>query len=262
VLDYILQGFELRSIEMKNLKTIAVFALALGLLSAPLFAADDALTKLPFAKKLQLAKAGDPDAKMAVGEAYEKGQGVLSSGSNAAKWYREAALVGNVEAQFRLAKLVSTGAPGLKVDKPTALKLLEAAAKRGHAPSQNLYGLMLQNGDGLVKDEKQAVEWYRKAADQGLAVAQNNLGVMVLNGTGTTRSVDEAFQLFSKGAKGKDAWAMNNLGGMYEMGWGTTKDLEKAKAYYKQAATDGNAIAVKNLARLGVVWPETTALKP
>jgi uncharacterized protein len=247
---------------MTKLKTIAIVALALALQHLPLFALEAALINLPFAKKLQLAKAGDPDAKMAVGDAYEKGDGVPLSGSKAAKWYREAALVGNVEAQFRLAKLVSKGAPGLKVDKPTALKLLETAAKKGHAPSQNLYGLMLQNGDGLVKDEKQAVTWYRKAADQGLAVAQNNLGVMVLNGNGTTRNIDDAFRLFTKAADGKDAWAMNNLGGMYEMGWGAPKDVEKAKTLYKQAATGGIEIAIKNLTRLGVVWPESTALKP
>jgi uncharacterized protein len=247
------------------MKTTRIFALALLVLclqQLSAFSAEIALANLPFEKKLQLAKAGDPDAKMAVGEAYEKGEGVPASGSKAAKWYREAALVGNVEAQFRLAKLVSKGAPGLKVDKATALKLLETAAKKGHAPSQNLYGLMLQNGDGLVKDEKQAVEWYRKAANQGLAVAQNNLGVMVLNGTGTTRNIDDAFKLFSKAADGKDAWAMNNLGGMYEMGWGTAKDVEKAKSFYKQAATGGIEIAVKNLSRLGVVWPEATAAKP
>lgn len=247
---------------MKLKTSIALVVLALAIQQLPASAADDVLATLPFAKKLQLAKAGDPDAKMAVGESYEKGDGVPQSGVKAAKWYREAALVGNVEAQFRLAKLVSKGAPGLKVDKATALKLLETAAKKGHAPSQNLYGLMLQNGDGLVKDEKQAVQWYTKAADQGLAVAQNNLGVMVLNGTGTTRSIDEAFKLFTKAADGKDAWAMNNLGGMYEMGWGTAKDIEKAKSLYKQAATGGIDIAVKNLTRLGVVWPESTALKP
>ncbi len=243
-------------------KHIAIVLVFLALAPAVVHATEVPLEQLPFAKKLKLAKAGDPDAKMAVGQAYEKGDGVASSEARAAQWYREAALTGNIDAQFRLAKLVSKGAPGLKVDKATALKLLLTAAKKGHAPSQNLYGLMLQNGDGTAKDEKGAVDWYRKAADQGLAVAQNNLGVMVLNGNGTTRNLDDAFKLFNKAAEGNDGWAMNNLGGMYEMGWGTAKDLDKAKVYYKKAAVVGIDIAGKNLARLGVVWPEATVTAP
>jgi uncharacterized protein len=213
-------------------------------------AVDSALANLPFTKKMQLAKAGDPDAKMAVGEAYELGLSTKADPVRAAKWYREAALVGNLEAQFRLAKLVSKGAPGLNADKATAIKLLQAGAKLGHPASQNLLGLMLQNGDGIAKDEKAAVDLYKKAAEQNLAVAETNLGVMYLKGAGIERNLDEAFKLFQRGAQDGDGWAMNNLGGMYEMGWGAPKDLTKAKDYYGQAAAKGIVMATQNLARL------------
>jgi uncharacterized protein len=213
-------------------------------------AVDSSLEQLPFVKKMQLAKAGDPDAKMAVALALEAGLDTKADPAQAAKWYREAALTGNYEAQFHLAKLVDKGAPGLKADKATAIKLLESGAKHGHAPSENLLGQMLQNGDGMPKDEKAAVEWYKKAAEQKLAVAQNNLGVMLLKGLGTDRNLDGAFKMFDEAAKGQDGWAMNNLGGMYEMGWGTTKDLGKAKEFYQKAADKGIAISTKNLQRL------------
>ena len=219
---------------------------------APAFAVDPALNALPFLKKMQLAKAGDPDAKMAVAEAYEIGNEAKIDPAKAAKWYREAALAGNVEAQFRLAKLVSKGAPGLVADKPTALKLLQSAAKLGHAAAQNLLGQMLQNGEGIAKDEKQAAEWYQKSADQNNAVAQNNLGVLYLKGLGVNRDLAKAFELFESAAKAQEGWALNNLGGMYEMGWGTSKDIEKAKVYYGRAAAKGIAMAAQNLARLGV----------
>ncbi len=218
----------------------------------PAFAVDPTLNALPFLKKMQLAKAGDPDAKMAVAEAYETGNDAKLDPGKAAKWYREAALVGNVEAQFRLAKLVNKGAPGLVADKPTALKLLQSAAKLGHAGAQNLLGQMLQNGDGIAKDEKQAALWYQKSADQNDAVAQNNLGVLYLKGLGVDRDLNKAFTLFEAAAKAEEGWALNNLGGMYEMGWGTPKDVEKAKLYYGQAAAKGIAMATQNLARLGV----------
>jgi uncharacterized protein len=244
------------------LKRVWLVGLTSGLLclAGPSFATDDALSKLPLSKKLQLAKAGDPDAKMALAEAYEAGLDTKIDPAKAAKWYREAALTGNLEAQFRLAKMVSKGAPGLNADKATAIKLLQSGAKLGHPQSQNLLGLMLQNGDGIAKDEKAAVGWYQKAADQKLAIAETNLGVMYLKGLGITRNLDEAFKLFERAAKDGDGWAMNNLGGMYEMGWGAPKDLAKAKDYYQQAATKGITMATQNLTRLTVPAGATSSL--
>ena len=238
----------------------AVLGLCLLLAGAgSAFAVDQKVYALPFAKKMQLAKAGDAEAKMAVAEAFEQGQGTKLSAVDAAKWYREAALSGNMEAQFRLAKLVSKGATGLKSDKPTAYKLYLAAAQKGHAPSQNEVGLMLQNGVGVPKDEKGAVEWYRKAADQGLATAQNNLGVMLLNAQGAERNVEEAFKFFTQAAEKNDVWGLNNLGAMYQKGWGTPIDLDKAKLNFKKAADLGNETAKANLAKLeGTAVPTAT----
>lgn len=242
-------------------KWFFVLVLVTGLFS-PSFALDSALENLPLTKKMQLAKAGDPDAKMALGEAYELGLDTKADPVRAAKWYREAALVGNLEAQFRLAKLVSKGAPGLSADKPTAIKLLQSAAKLGHPNAQNLLGLMLQNGDGIAKDEKAAVELYKKAAEQKLGVAETNLGVMYLKGLGVERNLDEAFKLFERGAKDGDGWAMNNLGGMYEMGWGTAKDITKAKDFYVQAAAKGIVMANQNIARLAPPPGATATVAP
>lgn len=228
----------------------------------PSVAIDQALNALPFVKKMQLAKAGDPDAKMAVAEAYETGKEAKQDPAKAAKWYREAALVGNVEAQFRLAKLVSKGAPGLVSDKPTALKLMQSAANLGHPAAQNLLGQMLQNGDGIAKDESLAASWYQKSADQNYAVAQNNLGVLYLKGLGVNRDLNKALALFEAAAKAEEGWALNNLGGMYEMGWGAAKDIEKAKVYYGRAAAKGIAMSAQNLARLGGVANLATGIVP
>lgn len=246
-----------------------ILVLRLGLMFAVLFygssiamAENSSLDQLPFVKKMRLAKAGDAEAKMAVAEALENGTDTNVNIVQAAKWYRDAALTGNYEAQFRLAKLVYKGAPGLKADKPTAIKLLQTAANQGHAPSENLLGQMLQNGDGLAKDEKAAVELYKKAAEQKLPIAQNNLGVMFLKGLGTERNLDQAFKYFTMASEAGDAWAMNNLGGMYEMGWGTQKDIAKAKSFYQKAADKGNAISIKNLERFANPATTATITKP
>lgn len=246
-----------------------IFSIRHGLVIAALLlnnslalAANPSLDQLPFYKKIRLARAGDVEAKMAVAEALENGTDTKINIAEAAKWYRDAALTGNYEAQFRLAKLVDKGAIGLKADKTTALKLLQSAANHGHVASENLLGQMLQNGDGVPKDEKAAVEFYRKAAEQKLPVAENNLGVMLLKGLGVDRNLDEAFKYFELAATAGDAWAMNNLGGMYEMGWGTKKDLEKAKDFYKKAAGKGIAISLKNLQRLENPATTVTTTKP
>jgi len=214
------------------------------------FAAAETLNDLPFAKKLKLAKVGDEDAQMAVASAYEQGSEAKLDVAEAAKWYRKAAILGNVEAEFRLARIVSKGAKGLTADLPTATKLYELAAKGGHVESQNALGQAYQNGLGVAADNAKAAEWYRKAADAKLPAAENNLGILYLNGKGVKRDLTEAFRLFERAANQGDGWGLNNLGGMYEMGWGVHKDPKKSAAFYKQALEKGISSAQANLARV------------
>src|SRR4029453_3489697 len=156
------------------------------------------LDVLPFEKKLKLAKAGDEDAQVAVGKAYEQGGDTGINRVEAAKWYGKAAEQGNVEAMFRLARLVSEGAQGVKKNLELAAKLYESAARQGHTEAQNQLGYCYQHGLGLKQSDANAVEWYKKAAAAGLAVAQNNLGLMYLNGQGVARDYAKAFTLFER----------------------------------------------------------------
>jgi uncharacterized protein len=203
-----------------------------------------------FIQKLKLARAGDDTAQLAVGMHYEFGADARQDAQQAARWYREATLRGNIEAQYRLARLIGRGAKGLTADKAAAVTLLLAAAEKGHAASQNDLGLRLQNGDGIPADIAKAGEWYRKSADQNYAPAQVNLGLLMVRGIGVAQDYATAYKLFSSAAAQGDAWAMNNLGSLNEMGWGTPKDLAKARENYTQAAAKGNALAQQNLARL------------
>ena len=234
-------------IVMKRILGTLWFAIALG--SASLAMAQT-LAELPFSKKLKLARVGDEDAQMAVAMAYELGGDAVVDVAEAAKWYRQAALAGNVEAEFRLARLVSKGAKGLTKDLPTAAKLYEAAARSGHVKSQNAIGQAYQNGSGVTIDNAKAAEWFRKAADAKLATAENNLGILYLHGKGVPLDLKEAFKLFERAANQGDGWGLNNLGGMYEMGWGVTKDPKKAADYYRKAVEKNIPSAQSNLARL------------
>ena len=203
-----------------------------------------------FIQKLKLARAGDDTAQLAVGMHYELGAEARQDIQQAARWYREATLQGNIEAQYRLARLIGSGAKGLIADKVAAVTLLQAAAEKGHAASQNDLGLRLQNGDGIAADVAKAGEWYKKSADQNFAPAQVNLGLLMVRGTGLAQDYAAAFKLFSAAAAQGDAWALNNLGSLHEMGWGTAKDVAKARENYALSAAKGNALAQQNLARL------------
>jgi hypothetical protein len=208
------------------------------------------LEQLPFDKKLKLAKAGDDVARIAVAEAYEQGRGTRPDLAEAARWYREAALANNLEAQFRLAKLVAVGADGLRQDLPTATKLLELAAGKGHAGAQYEYARSVEAGRGLARDHATALAWFQKSAEQGYGPAENALGMIYLFPESGKPNAAKAVEYLVKGAEHGDAWAMNNLGALYEQGWGTPIDLIKAKAFYAQAATKGNSAALTNLKRL------------
>lgn len=226
--------------------------LSLGLalaLSHPVAA--QSLKELPFDKQMKLAKVGDVDAQYEVGLSYETGRGVPRDMAEAARWFRQSALQGNVEAQYHLAQLVAQGAKGLKQDLPTAFKLYQDAAAKGHPGAMNALGQAFQQGKGAEADLAKAAEWYRKAADLKLADAQNNLGMLYLQGKGVGRDLNEAFRLFEASARQKDPWGLNNLGGMYEMGWGTAANRARALELYQQALAAGNAEARKNIDRLG-----------
>ena len=226
-------------------------ALALSvLLLAAAPAAAQSLEELPFDKQLTLAKVGDVDAQFQVGLAYETGKNVPVDEAEAARWFRQAALQGNVEAQFHLARLVARGAKGLKQDLPTALKLYQDAASRGHPQAMNALGQAYQQGRGTEADLAKAAEWYGKAADLSLADAQNNLGMLYLEGKGVSRDIARAFKLFESAAAQNDPWGLNNLGGMYEMGWGTPVDPARALTLYRQSLAQGNDKARQNIGRL------------
>ena len=141
-----------------KLLRVAGVALALALpaaaLAAPVQAqapaqaaqAAQSLDALPFGKKLDLAKAGDEEAQIAVGRAYELGQSVAQNKVEAARWYQRAGRAGNVEAQFRLGRLVHEGGDGIEKSPAQAARLYQAAARQGHIQAQNWLGYSYQTG--------------------------------------------------------------------------------------------------------------------
>ncbi|HXM45081.1 MAG TPA: tetratricopeptide repeat protein, partial [Bryobacteraceae bacterium] len=78
------------------------------------------------------AEAGNADAQLQLGLAYQEGKGVTQSYAEAARWFRK-------------------------------------AADAGYDPAQCVLGVAYQAGKGVAQDYAEAARWFRKAAQSGNA---------------------------------------------------------------------------------------------
>ena len=87
-------------------------------------------------------------------------------------WDRYKAKNGDVEAQFRLAKIYEVGFGELAQNFEAAFKWFKLAAENGHAEAQFKLGLMYEKGYGVTQNYKKAEKCYKLAAKKGHAKAQ------------------------------------------------------------------------------------------
>ncbi|EGB07946.1 hypothetical protein AURANDRAFT_26853, partial [Aureococcus anophagefferens] len=134
-----------------------------------------------------------------LGNAYRRGHyGLVKSDKKAAKIWKRAVELGDVESMALLAQLHDTGS-GVKLDKKKAMKLYLAAADRGYAVAQFNIGVLLRR----EKKVEEAFQYYALAADQGFASGENNLGVCYMEGVGTEVDLGKArYWLERAAAKG------------------------------------------------------------
>ncbi len=115
--------------------------------------------KIDFLKTYVEARKGNAAAQNRLGQAYRLGRDI----SEAAKWFRKAAIQGN-------------------------------------APAQNQLGWMHEKVLGVAQDNAESAKWYRKAADQGFALAQYNLAEIYENGQLVDQDSVEAYKWFTLAA--------------------------------------------------------------
>ena len=139
---------------------------------------------------------------------------------------------------------------GVEKDLAEAMRLLSAAAERGHVKAMYHIGIMHDNGEGVPKDKTEAVRWYRNAAELGHPGAMCNLGYMYEFGEGVEQDFGAAAQWYQKAAELGNATAMTNLGYMYDSGKGIDQDYAAAIKWYTRAAELGKPRAMVNLAYL------------
>ena len=99
-----------------------------------------------------------------------------------------------------------------KPDYSEAAKWFRKAAELGEGRSQLALGMLCWTGRGVPTDPAQAVHWWRKAADAGNPAAMRLLGMAYNRGVGVERSLEEALRWIRRAADAGDAEAQAALG--------------------------------------------------
>ena len=108
---------------------------------------------------------------------YDEGQGVSQDHQEAAKWYRSAADLGYVSAQFKLAVMYDHGKK-IAQDYHEALKYYHMAAVQGHTNAQASLGMMYGQGLGTPKNNVRAHMWLDLAASNGSGLAEHGRNLL------------------------------------------------------------------------------------
>ncbi|MFC7663001.1 hypothetical protein ACFQWF_09775 [Methylorubrum suomiense] len=116
----------------------------------------------------RLASAGYAPAQFKLGNAYEKGSGVVRDIAQAKSWYGRAADMGNTRAMHNLAVLhAENPAANGRPDFVTAASAFRRAAEYGVRDSQYNLAVLYARGLGVSQDLVQSYLWFSAAAAQG-----------------------------------------------------------------------------------------------
>jgi TPR repeat protein len=167
-------------------------------------------------------EAGDASSQLALGRAYQDGNGVPQSDELAAKWYRKAAEQGNATAQNNLGIMYRAGS-GVEKSKEEALKWYRKAARQGYASAIFNLGAAYYNGDGVAIDDSRSYAWFLLAKEKG-----------------STSAPDAVTRAESELTPGKINEGLIDLGEMYERGEELPHDLGESVKWYRKAAERGD----------------------
>ncbi len=197
------------------------------------------------AKISAAAGQGDPEAQIAIGHLYERGECF----STAVGWYEQAAKNGNSDAQVRLAWFYFDGRGALR-DRAHASDLFRCAADQGDFRAHLQLAWMFENGVGIERDTQIAHELNRKVEESTNTETLREVASMYSRGNGVERSERRATQLYRRAAELGDSFAQYLLGCAYERGEGVAKNYNMAALWFRKAAEQGEASSQYNLAVL------------
>ena len=200
------------------------------------------------------AEAGDAAAQLALGLAYEDGNGVASSDELAVSWYRRAAEQGNSVAQNNLGLMYRSGR-GVAKNKEEAVRWYQKAARQKSPQGMFNMGAAYYNGDGLPADQSAAYAWFWLAQEAGnggaveavkrmtaelrpfeILEAERKIGDMFAGGIDLAQNYGEAAKWYGKTAQRNDAQSQISLATLLIDGRGIAQDYAEAKHWCEAAS--------------------------
>jgi localization factor PodJL len=163
---------------------------------------------------------------------------------------REAAAMGNADAQFVIATRYLNGENGVKQDFAKAAYWYGKSAAAGNAPGQYRLGTLYERGKGVARDMNAALGWYERSASLGNIKAMHNAAVLSASSDQKKPDYARAFKWFSLGAAHGLKDSQFNLAVLLERGLGTKANAKEALFWYSIAAKQNDADANK---RAGVL---------
>jgi TPR repeat protein len=140
----------------------------------------------------------EPDEDMET-DMYLAGEDIPKDVSATAAYFEKTARLGNVHAQYALAKLYLTG-EDMPKDVPKAVELLAKSAMQDNSFAQYRLGKLYILGENVPKDVDEAVKWLTASAEQGNQYAQYALGKLYLMGHEVPRDREAAVRWLSLSA--------------------------------------------------------------
>ncbi len=166
---------------------------------------------------------------------YKKGMDCYNSRKfeEAVNYYKQAANLGYVEAQYKLGYCYYDGI-GVEPDHTEAVTWYRKAAEQGYICAQEDLGLCYYKGIGVTQNYELAAKWLYKVAEQGNTSVGDELGYCYYY----TKNYAEAAKWFKKMEDG-NAEIQYLLGVLYFKGYDVEKNYTEAEKWLKKAAEQG-----------------------
>ncbi len=194
----------------------------------------------------QAAELGNADAQNSLGYMYLHGKGVPGDAAKAEELFLQAADQGHKDALFNLGTVYRDGV-NAEPDLTKAEEMFRRAADMGDTEALYCLGKLYQNSRWERYNLAEAAELFRQAAEKGYTEAQNQLGLCYNFGDGVEQDYVKAREWFLLAADKGHADAQNNLGRIYRSGWGVKQNDEEAFYWYGRAAENGSPYGYFNL---------------
>jgi len=166
-----------------------------------------------FRKAFQIIKdeaySGDRFAQFALGDMYDRGEGVEQDMDKAIQWYRRSAKQGDIAGMYSLSQVLRKYDAYRDIDE--SVRWLKAGARKEDPRAQNALSKLYFEGDYVEPDYEKAVKWARRAISNEDADAMHSMGLAYVDGQGVDADYERALHYFEMAARHGSRAGLANL---------------------------------------------------